>query len=95
MEDCGGPENFSALQVALLDRSSEILLVLMAIGAYVGKRDIIDEDGHILPCLSRGHYLSYENALRKNLVAIYGHKKEKKKQKLNDYIEATYSEGND
>lgn len=93
ISDLGGLENVNSLQMTLLDRCSEILIVLNAIAKYAKTKPIVDRKGNLLSCLGRSHYLSWQNALRKDLEVIFSHRKDvKPKENLDDYLEATYSE---
>jgi len=58
-------------QEIFLDRAMEKLMILSLIGDYAKQQgtDIV-KDGKIIPCLGE-NYIAYDNALQRNIKALY------------------------
>jgi hypothetical protein len=70
LADCGGEP--SQAQLILLDRIMEKIVFLLAISQYaLDQETVIDETGKLIPCLGQS-YLSYSEALRRDLLAFKG-----------------------
>ena len=59
----------SATQRALLNRASELLLIISAMSQHVAKTKIM-KDGELVKCL-RSSFISYTNAFRRTLRSIH------------------------
>lgn len=69
--DCGGDEVFDTFQIALLDRSTECIIILSAIGDYVMENGIMDKKtGDVVPCL-RSTYTMYLSAFKTTMKEIF------------------------
>lgn len=68
--ECGGEP--TQAQLILLDRIMEKIVFLMAISQYAMDQEcIVDEKGKLIACLGQS-YLSYSEALRRDLLAFKG-----------------------
>ena len=73
IEDCGGATEMDGLQMSLLDRSVELLILLRCMSQHVEKNGIIEKNGELAPCL-RSSFISYTNAFRRTMREIYAHR---------------------
>jgi len=93
-DDLHGQVNMDMLQMSLLDRATECLIVLRAISEYVEANGIMGEGGVLVPAL-RNSFLAYQNSFRLALLAIYerADKRPPKPLNLDDYIESKHTKG--
>lgn len=70
ISECGGEP--TQAQLILLDRILEKMVFLMAMSQFaLDQEAIVDESGKLIPCLGQS-YLSYSEALRRDLLAFKG-----------------------
>lgn len=71
IDDLGGPENVSTAQNIIIGNIKSKLMILFQISDYADKNgDVIDKKtGTLMPCLGR-NYISYSEALRRDLEAL-------------------------
>ncbi|MBW2612880.1 MAG: hypothetical protein JRE14_01930 [Deltaproteobacteria bacterium] len=93
VEDLGGAAALDMLQNSMLDRATELLIIIRAMSLHVSKEGIMADDGNIQPCL-RTSYISYSNSFRRLLESIYerSDKRPPKALNLDDYIKSTDGE---
>jgi hypothetical protein len=91
--DCGGVENMDTYQVAMLDRATELLIILRCMAAHVEETHVIDNKGQLAPCL-RQSFVSYLNSFRLTMESIYSRndKKPPNVKRLNDLLNMEASE---
>lgn len=88
--DCGGAENVSTAQNVIFETIKSKLIVLFQISKFVdGQKEIIDKDGKLLPCLGR-NFISYSEALRRDLESLQKFSNGSKPLSLEDYIDTKY-----
>ena len=69
--DLGGADQLDMLQNSLLDRATEVMIVLRCMADHVEKTGIIAGNGELVPCL-RTSYLSYCGTFARLMNSIYG-----------------------
>ena len=92
LSECGGEP--TQAQLILLDRIMEKMVFLMAISNYAMDQEcIVDEQGNLIACLGQS-YLSYSEALRRDLLAFKGLSSNDKDKApdLKDYLETKYGD---
>lgn len=89
VEDLGGPTELDMLQNSLLDRSTELLIILRCMAEHVEEKGVMADDGNLQPCLKTS-YIAYANSFRRMLESIYSRKglRPPKMKSLSDIIEA-------
>ena len=89
VDDLGGPTSLDMLQNSLLDRSTELLIILRCMAEHVEKKGVIADDGNLQPCL-KSSYIAYANSFRRMLETIYSRQgaKPPKIKTLKDILEA-------
>ncbi len=96
VNDLGGPAEVNTFQLAMIDRSVELLIIISAMGFHIEKVGVMAGD-ELVPCL-RSSYLQYVNSLRHTLSAAFEHSQKKPKTpNLRDYLTQNYpnpKEGN-
>jgi hypothetical protein len=85
-----GDGEVNNFQLAMVDRSVELLIILSTMAAYVEENGIMGKDGELVACLKQS-FLAYQNSFRLALAAAYeyGGKKRGKRPKvpsLEDYL---------
>ena len=91
IEDLGGQSQVDTFQRSMIDRATELLIMISAMATHVENTAIMDKSGELAPCL-RASFLQYTNTFRHCLVAAFEHggKKPKKSADLKDYLESNY-----
>ena len=82
--DCGGIEKLDNLQLSLLDRCIECLIILGHMGAYVTQHGPM-QGPDLIPCL-RNSYVAYLNTFERLLRTIY-ERTDKRPQRGPSYAE--------
>lgn len=91
-DDYGGRSEMSGAQLTLLDSIRPMLIVLILVGRFVGKRtEIVDEKGNLLPVLDK-NFLTYCESIRRHIQAIHdlGKKRPARTPDLGTYLAETY-----
>jgi hypothetical protein len=70
VSDLGGRQAMDMMQSSLLDRATELMIILRCMAEHCEQNGIIDKEGVLAPCL-RTSFLSYGNSFRLTLQAIY------------------------
>ena len=70
VSDLGGPTELDMLQNSLLDRATELLIILRHIAAWIQREGVMLPDGNLQPALKTS-YISYSNSFRHCLESIY------------------------
>jgi len=92
LAECGGEP--SQAQLILLDRIMEKMVFLIAISNYaMDQESVVDKKGKLIPCLGQS-YLSYSEALRRDLLAYRGlaDNKSRKGPDLHEYLREKYGD---
>ncbi len=90
--DYGGRSEMSGAQLTLLDSIRPMLIVLIQVGRFVGKRaEVVDEKGNLLPVLDK-NFLTYCESIRRHIQAIHelGKKRPTRAPDLTAYIQENY-----
>jgi hypothetical protein len=87
VEDLGGQSQVDTFQRSMIDRATELLIIISAMASHV-ENGAIMEGKELAPCL-RASFLQYTNTFRHCLIAAFEHggKKSKKIPDLKDYLE--------
>ena len=90
IEDLGGQSQVDTFQRSMVDRATEILIIISAMATHVENTTIM-QGNELAPCL-RSSFLAYNNTFRHTLLAAFEHggKKPKKTADLKDYLESNY-----
>jgi hypothetical protein len=71
VDDLGGSAELTSAQLLLIDNIRSKLIVLFQISKYVDEQEcIINEKGELLPCLGK-NYITFTEALRRALEALF------------------------
>lgn len=70
IKDCGGLPEMDTYQLSMLDRATEAMIILRAMGFFVERKVIVMKGGELVPCL-RNSYVAYSNVFRLALESIY------------------------
>jgi hypothetical protein len=92
LAECGGEP--TQAQLILLDRIMEKMVFLIAISNYAMDQEcVVDEKGKLIACLGQS-YLSYSEALRRDLLAFKGlsSNDKDKKHNLESYVRSKYGD---
>lgn len=86
--DLGGAENLSTQERLIVDRIVKKVLIVEALETYaLSRKSIFKRNGELIGCLGR-HYLSYSEALRRDLLAVGLGRRAKDVPNLSDYLNA-------
>lgn len=86
--DLGGADNLSTQERLIVDRIVKKALIVEALESYaLSRRTIFKRNGELIGCLGR-HYLSYTEALRRDLQALGLQRRAKDVPNLQDYLQA-------
>lgn len=86
--DLGGADNLSTQERLIVDRVVKKALIIEALESYaLSRKSIFKRNGELIGCLGR-HYLSYTEALRRDLQAIGLQRRAKDVPNLSDYLSA-------
>lgn len=84
--DLGGQESLSCQERILVDRIAKKVLIVEALETYaLSRKSIFKRNGELIGCLGR-HYLSYTEALRRDLLAVGLGRRAKDVPSLSDYL---------
>jgi hypothetical protein len=88
MKDLGGASSLDMLQNSLLDRATELMIILRNMASYVEKEGVMGADGSLQPCLKTS-YIAYVNSFSRIMSLIYERAKNKPPRvpNLEDWIE--------
>lgn len=86
--DLGGTDNLSTQERLIVDRIIRKALIIEALETYaLSRKSIFKRNGELIGCLGR-HYLSYTEALRRDLLAVGLQRRTKDVPNLSDYLSA-------
>lgn len=86
--DLGGADTLSTQERLLVDRIVKKALIIEALETYaLSRRSIFKRNGELIGALGR-HYLSYTEALRRDLLAVGLGRRAKDVPNLSDYLNA-------
>lgn len=86
--DLGGVDTLSTQERLLVDRIVKKALIIEALETYaLGRKSIFKRNGELIGALGR-HYLSYTEALRRDLLAVGLQRRAKNVPNLQDYLQA-------
>lgn len=86
--DLGGADNLSTQELLIVDRIVKKALIIEALENYaLTRKSIFKRNGELIGALGR-HYLSYSEALRRDLLALGLQRRAKDVPNLSDYLSA-------
>lgn len=93
--DLGGTDNLSTQERLIVDRIVKKVLIVEALETYaLSRKSIFKRNGELIGCLGR-HYLSYTEALRRDLLAVGLQRRAKDVPNLQAYLEARASQADE
>lgn len=93
--DLGGADALSTQERILLDRIVKKVLIIEALETYaLSRRSIFKRNGEMIGALGR-HYLSYTEALRRDLLAVGLQRRAKDVPNLEAYLQARASQADE
>lgn len=92
IEDLGGQKVVDTFQRSMIDRATELLIVISKMAEHVEATGIIQGDS-LAPCLKTS-FIAFVNSFRRTLEAAFEHGKVKGKKppNLGDYLKENYGE---
>ena len=70
VKELGGLEACTPTQKVLLNRASELLIILTQMSKFVVKTGVLSKDGNLVKCL-RSSFIAYTNSFRRTLTALH------------------------
>ncbi len=91
VEDLGGQSQVDTFQRSMIDRATELLIVIGKMAEHVEQTGVMKGE-ELSPCL-KNSFIAYQNTFRLTLAACFEHgvRKPKKSPDLKDYLKTNYS----
>lgn len=92
IEDLGGQKAVDTFQRSMVDRATELLIIISAMATHVEETGTV-QNNQLAPCLKTS-FIAFVNSFRRTLEAAFEHGKVKGKKppNLRDYLKENYRE---